>query len=153
MKNSIKLISFSLFLGTLIFAQFIHEKNKIINIITVEYFLKDTFYSSKKKVDLNISIAQESDSTVSIVKSSDKRIIDDMLEITFKVDVTVNKNIEDLIISDKIATGFTYQDDSLMLNGIAPDKFIILDDAVSITIGDAKEGEIFNMTYIIKVKV
>ena len=153
MKDSIKLVSFSLFLGTLTFAQIMHEKNKIINIVTVEYFLEDTFYSSKKRVDLNISIAKESDSTVSIVKSSNQRVVDDMVEVTYMVDLTVNNNIEDLIISDEIASGSIYQKGSLMLNGLTPDNFILLNDAVSVKIGKAKVGEIYNMSYIARVKV
>jgi hypothetical protein len=153
MKASIKLVSFSLFLGTLTFAQMMHEQNKIINMVTVEYFLEDTFYSSKKRVDLNISIAKESDDTVSIIKSSNQRVADNIAEVAFNVDLTVNENIKDLILSDEIATGYIYQEGSLRLNGIIPDKFILLDDSISITIGDAKEGDIYNMTYLTKVKV
>ena len=153
MKNSIKLISFFLFLGTLTFAQIMHENNKIINIVTIEYLFEDKFYSSKERVDLNISLVDEDDSTVSIVKSSDKRVIDGIAEVTFRVDVTVNKDIEDLIISDEIANGSIYQDGSLILNGVTPSSFILLDNAVSITIGDSKAGAIYNMSYIAKVKV
>ena len=144
MRVIIKLI-FLLLLSSLAYSK------AIINTIALNCLFGDKSYSYQKEIKLDISKLDKGNSALTIVKSANNRVIDNSLEITFKVSVRANRDISDLIIGDEIAKRFSYQNGTLLLNGVSPKKFRLLDSALSIPVGDAKKGESYILTYVVRV--
>jgi thermostable 8-oxoguanine DNA glycosylase len=117
--------------------------------VTLSYFVKDKVYTYEEKMPkLNILEMEEDNSAVTIVKSSTKRYVQDKLEVEFTVLVTLNRDIDDLVISDNIIEGFSYKKASLRLNNDSPNDFKLLDRDLTINIGDVKQGFSYKMSYI-----
>lgn len=123
----------------------------ITNSVTISYLFEDDFYSYQS--DSNITIVDESPNgdALSMTKIAQERYTEDnsTLEVEISVLVTINRDIMDLIIGDEIAKGFSYQDGSLRLNGVAPSSFLLLDSALSLSIGDVREGEVYTLDYMV----
>jgi hypothetical protein len=144
MRVTIKLIFFFL-LSSLSYSKV------IINTVSVNYLFGEKFYSYQKKIKLDFFKLDRDNSALTIVKSANNRVIDNSLEITFKVSIRANRDISDLIIADEIAKRFSYQNGTLLLNGVSPKKFRLLDSALSIPVGDVKKGESYILTYVVRV--
>jgi hypothetical protein len=140
-KTIIKLILF-LLLSSLAYSKI------ITNSVTLSYLFEDKFYSYTE--DTNISVVDESQNGDALSITKTAQYVDDnsTSKVEFNIVVTINRDISDLIIGDKIADGFIYQEGSLLLNDIAPANFLLLDSALSLSIGDVKEGEVYTLTYI-----
>jgi hypothetical protein len=145
MRVKIKLIFF-LLLSSVAYTQIITSNT------TIDYLFEEESYSYQK--DFNISVLDRSQNgdALSMIKIGKKRYKEDncTLEIEFSILITVKRDIYELIIGDEIAEGFVYEDGSLLLNGVAPSSFLLLDSALSLSIGDVKEGEIYSLNYIAK---
>jgi hypothetical protein len=72
------------------------------------------------------------------------------LGIELSVVVTVNRYISNLVIGDEIADGYAYQDGTLLLNNVVPKSFLLLDTALSLSVGDVKEGEVYRLVYRVR---
>ena len=146
MKVVIKLISLFL-LSSLAYSKI------ITNSVTLSYLFEDKPYSYTE--DTNISVVDESQNGDALSIAKTAQYVDDnsTSKVESNIVVTINRDISDLTIGDKIADGFIYQEGSLLLNGKAPANFLLLDSALSLSIGDVKEGEVYTLTYIARAKI
>ena len=148
MKTSIKLISF------LLLSAIAYAKVTPYTLVTIKYMMGGKTYSYQEKIgDSNLSKEAEDSDALSIFKSADRKYRDDYLEVLFKVEVRVNRDISNLVISDEIDKQLSYQEGSLLLNGKSPNRSDIVKNILNITIGDAKEGELYRLSYVGRVKV
>jgi hypothetical protein len=148
MRVAIKLISLFL-LSSLAYSKI------ITNSVTISYLFGDESHFYQK--DSNISVLDKSQNgdALRMIKTAQKKYKEDNItfEVKFNIEVTVNRDISELIIGDEIVDGFIYQDGSLLLNGISPSSFLLFDSALSLSIGDVKEGEVYTLSYIVKEKI
>jgi hypothetical protein len=145
MRVTIKLISFLLLLlSSISYTQIITSST------TINYLFEDNSYSSQKDFNITVLDKSQNGDALSMIKTDKKRYIEDnsTIEVEFSIVVTINRDISDLIIADDIAEGFVYKEGTLLLNGVAPNSFLLLDSAWSLSIGDVKEGEIYRLSYI-----
>jgi hypothetical protein len=145
MKNIIKL-PLIVFLPIIVYSREIP-----FNSATLSYMIEDKIYTYEEKIPLlNILKTEKNNNAVTVIKSSEKHYIKDKLEVEFIVLVTLNRDVNDLTISDNIVEGFQYKDTSLRLNNRFPQKFKLLDKVLTIPIGDVKSGYSYKMRYLTK---
>lgn len=138
-------------ISVLVLSSFAYSKVSTTN-ATISYLLGDNLYSHH--MDSNLTLLDESQNgdALSMIKTTQERYTEDnsTIELEIKISVTINRDIVDLVIADEIAYGFTYQDGSLLLNGIALSSFLLLDSALSFSVGNVKKAEIYELRYIVK---
>jgi hypothetical protein len=143
MKNIIKLVPI------ILFPIMLYSTEVPYSTVTLSYFVKDKVYTYEEQIPkLDILEMEKENSALTVVKSSTKRYVKDKLEVEFTVLVTLNRNIDDLVISDNIVEGFRYKKASLRLNNDFPNNFKLLERDLTINVGDVKEGFSYKMSYI-----
>jgi hypothetical protein len=143
MKNIIKL-SIVLFSPIFLYSIDVPSYNSILS-----YTVEDKFHTYQEKIPLlDILQIEQNDNAVTVVKSSKKHYTNNRLEIEFIIEVTLHRDITDLVISDNITQGFKYQDASIRLNRNFPSDFDLLDSVLTLHVGDAKKGYSYTMSYI-----
>ena len=146
MKTTLKLISFFLFLSAIAYAT-----ATPYSYVTIKYMMDGKFYSYQID-DSNMSKEVEDSDALTIFKSAEKKYKDEHIEVLFKIEVKVNRDISNLIISDEIDSNVNYQKDSLLLNNHSPKSSNIVKNRLNVTIGDAKEGQVYKLSYRGRVK-
>jgi len=144
MKVVIKLISLFL-LSSLAYSKAIY------NSVSIHYSFGKNSYFYEKEIKLDISEVSKGSSALTIIKSSYNRVVGNHLEVTFNLFITVNRDISDLIIGDEIAKRLSYQDGTLLLNGVSIKKIRLSNSALSVPIGNAKKGESYTLSYVVRV--
>lgn len=127
----------------------------ITNHITINYSFGNKFYTHQEDSTISVLDKSQNGDALRMIKTAQKKYKEDNItfEVKFNIEVTVNRDISELIIGDEIVDGFIYQDGSLLLNGISPSSFLLFDSALSLSIGDVKEGEVYTLSYIVKEKI
>ena len=140
MKTKIKLISF------LLLSAIAYATTTPYTLISITYTMKGKSYSYQID-DSNLSKELDDSDALSIFKSAEKKYKNNYIEVLFKIEVKINRDISNLVISDEIDSRVSYQESSLLLNNKSLAHSNIVKNMLNVTIGDAKEGEVYILQY------
>jgi hypothetical protein len=144
------------------------DMSQVINLNMDETLLVRAFHQVPKELDegsiSNIQLSVMSELETKLLTNVEakgiyvvKEIVEDALnieksavennetsEITFSINIMVNRDVSKLIINDEIEVGMEYKIDSLTLNG---KEHTLVDNKINIALGDVKAGEQYTISY------